>query len=174
MRHGSRRAPVPAAVVFAVAAAVGVALSGAVASGRPILFSRWSLLWELAAWGLAWMAAVAAAWRLPRRAAVAAIVVAGIALRVAALAGPAPTSDDLYRYAWDGRVQAAGVDAYAYPPDSPALGALHDSWLWPDAAGCAALDRPSGCTRINRPSQRTIYPAGGGSVVRGRVPHRRR
>jgi hypothetical protein len=144
--------------VFAVAAAAGVALSATVASGRPILFSRWSLLGELAAWGVVWMAAVAAAWRLPRRAAVAAILVAGIALRLAALAGPPPTSDDLYRYAWDGHVQAAGVDPYAYPPDRRALAGLHDSWLWPDAAGCATLNRPPGCTRINRPSQRTIYP----------------
>ena len=77
---------------------------------------------------------------------------------MAALAGPPPTSDDLYRYAWDGHVQAAGVDPYAYPPDGAALAGLHDSWLWPDAAGCATLNRPPGCTRINRPAQRTIYP----------------
>ena len=33
----------------------------------------------------------------------------------------ANTSDDLYRYAWDGRVQAHGVDPYASPPLEPAL-----------------------------------------------------
>jgi hypothetical protein len=79
-------------------------------------------------------------------------------LRLAALGGPPSTSDDLFRYSWDGRVQAAGVDAYAHPPDSPALASLKEPWLWPDAKGCAQLNRPPGCTRINRPSVRTIYP----------------
>ncbi len=35
---------------------------------------------------------------------------------------------------------------------------LREPWLWPDAQGCAAIHRPVGCTRINRPGQRTIYP----------------
>jgi hypothetical protein len=157
-RAGSGRASILAAVVFVAAAGAGVVLAATVASGRPILFRRWSILWELAAWATAWMVAVGAAWRLPRRAAVAAIVVVGIALRLAALAGPPPTSDDLYRYAWDGHVQVAGIDPYAYPPDSPSLRGLHEPWLWPDAAGCATLNRPAGCSRINRPSRRTIYP----------------
>src|SRR5207302_1044054 len=74
------------------------------------------------------------------------------------LAGPPTTSDDLYRYAWDGRVQAASVDPYADAPDAPDLARLHDQWLWPDPSGCASLHRPAGCTRINRPDVRTIYP----------------
>ena len=147
-----------AGLVFAGASLAGVTLSAAVASGRPILASRWGLLAELTAWAVAWAVAVAAALRLPRRVALAAIVAAGIAVRLAALAGPPTTSDDLYRYSWDGRVQAAGIDPYADPPASAALAGLRDSWLWPDAAGCAALHRPVGCTRINRPGQRTIYP----------------
>ncbi|MBV8159486.1 MAG: DUF2029 domain-containing protein, partial [Acidimicrobiia bacterium] len=68
------------------------------------------------------------------------------------------TSDDLYRYSWDGRVQAHGIDPYGSSPLSPGLAHLRDSWLWPDARGCAALNRPPGCTRINRPAERTIYP----------------
>ncbi|MBI3021416.1 MAG: hypothetical protein HYY59_05415, partial [Candidatus Omnitrophica bacterium] len=36
--------------------------------------------------------------------------------------GMTPTlSNDLYRYRWDGRVQLAGIDPYAYPPNDPAL-----------------------------------------------------
>ncbi len=151
--RGGRAGP-----AFAGASLAGVALSAAVASGRPILASRWGLLAELTAWGVAWAVAVAAALRLPRRVALAAIAAAGIALRLAALAGPPTTSDDLYRYSWDGRVQAAGIDPYADAPASAALAGLRDSWLWPDPAGCAALHRPVGCTRINRPGQRTIYP----------------
>ena len=55
---------------------------------------------------------------LPRRTALAVVFVFAVALRLAALAGPPVLSDDLYRYAWDGRVQAAGIDPYRYPPDS--------------------------------------------------------
>jgi hypothetical protein len=112
----------------------------------------------LAVWAVAWLVAVVLAFRLPARRAVTLVVIAGVAMRVAALGGPPNTSDDLYRYAWDGGVQAHGIDPYAYPPDAPRVAGLRDGWLWPDARGCAALNRPPGCTRINRPDARTIYP----------------
>lgn len=145
-------------LAFGIAAGVGVALSAAVASGRGILVGRWWLLAALGLWAVVWVIAVVAGLRLPEGWAVGAIVVAGMALRVAALAGPPATSDDLYRYSWDGRVQAAGIDPYRSPPDSPALLGRREAWLWPPPAGCAALHRPAGCTRINRPAVRTIYP----------------
>jgi hypothetical protein len=144
--------------VFLAAAAVGVGLSATVASRRAILLTRWSLLVELAVWAVAWLVAVGAALHLPKRRAVVLIIAAGLALRLAALGGPPSTSDDLFRYSWDGRVQAAGIDSYAQPPASPRLADLKESWLWPDATGCAKLYRPAGCTRINRPFVRTIYP----------------
>ena len=151
-------APFTWLATFVVASTAGVVLSAAVASGRPILASRWSLLWQLALWAVAWVVAVVAAFHLPRRTAVVATVVAGTALRLAALAGPPTTSDDLYRYSWDGRVQVAGIDPYRDAPASATLAGLREPWLWPDAAGCAAIHRAAGCTRINRPGQRTIYP----------------
>jgi Glycosyltransferase family 87 len=157
-RSHAPRVSIGAVGTFAGAAVTGVVMSVVVASGRPILASRWSLLGQLAVWGLAWIVAVAAAFRLPRRLAVVAVMAVGVALRIAALAGPPTTSDDLYRYSWDGRVQSAGIDPYAYAPASPALAGLRDPWLWPDPAGCAALHRPTGCTRVNRPPALTIYP----------------
>lgn len=140
------------------AGAVGVVLSAAVSSGRPILASRWWLLEELAVWALVWAAGALAAFHLPARRAVPVVLAIGVALRIAALAGPPTTSDDLYRYAWDARVQATGVDPYRYPPDAAQLVALRDAWLWPGPQGCRDLHRAPGCTRINRPAQRTIYP----------------
>ncbi len=150
--------PRSAIVSFVAAAAVGVACSLLLASGGPILHARWTLLLELGVWALAWLAASVAAFRLPRRAAVVLVVGAAIAMRAVALVGTPNTSDDLYRYAWDGRVQAHGIDPYAAPPLAPELTGLRDPWLWPNAAGCAALNRPPACTRINRPAERTIYP----------------
>jgi hypothetical protein len=143
---------------FAIAVGAGVVLSVEIASGRPILASRWWLLTELGGWAACWALAVFAAFRLPGRWAPAAIMVAGIALRVAALAGPPTTSDDLYRYSWDGRVQAAGIDPYLTAPANPRLIELREPWLWPSDRVCATLHRAPGCTRINRPDARTIYP----------------
>jgi len=141
-----------------IAAVVGVACSWRMATGGALLHARWSLLAVLAVWALAWLAAVALTFRLSPKRAVIAVVLVAIAMRAVALVGVPNTSDDVYRYAWDGRVQAHGIDPYASPPLAPALSGLRDPWLWPDARGCASLNRPPGCTRINRPSDRTIYP----------------
>jgi alpha-1,6-mannosyltransferase len=53
-------------------------------------------------------------------------------------------SDDMYRYVWDGRVQAHGINPYALPPGAPELSALRDDTIWP---------------LINRKWAVTIYPA---------------
>ena len=60
-----------------------------------------------------------------------------LALRLAALAGPPVLSDDLYRYAWDGRVQVAGHRPLPAHAPSSRAGRPAGAWLWPDAAGCA-------------------------------------
>jgi len=106
--------------------------------------------------------------RLPVRAATTLILLGGVVLPLSAALAPPRTSDDLYRYVWDGRVQAAGIDPYRYPPASVELLPLRDGGLWPDrsdwcvADGAAdpATGRPlaPGCTLINRPTVRTIYP----------------
>ncbi|HKI54947.1 MAG TPA: hypothetical protein VJ987_12545 [Anaerolineales bacterium] len=42
------------------------------------------------------------------------------ALTFAILTLTRPTlSDDMYRYVWDGRVQAQGISPYRYPPNAP-------------------------------------------------------
>ncbi|MFB7496647.1 glycosyltransferase 87 family protein [Streptomyces sp. NPDC056161] len=124
--------------------------------GRPTALLYW--------YATAWALFAGAAWavrRVPVRAAVTLILAGGIALCAAALSAPPRTSDDMYRYAWDGTVQAAGISPYAYPPDAPQLARLRDPWLFPARTECRAWDLhpvPGGCTHINRPSARTIYP----------------
>jgi hypothetical protein len=147
-----------AAVVFLIAVAAEVAVSWKVASAGALAPGHHSFVVLLVVWTALFAVGVMAALRLPRRSAVGAMLVAGIAIRLAALAGPPTTSDDLFRYSWDGRVQAAGVDSYAEAPAAPQLAGLRETWLWPDAAQCAALNRPAGCSRINRIEARTIYP----------------
>jgi Glycosyltransferase family 87 len=133
---------------------------------------------------LLWALFAAGAWLIlrtsPRRA-VPLILLGGIALQLAALSAPPRTSDDSYRYIWDGRVQAAGTDPYRYVPAAQRLVPLRDPFLWPAngpycvtrgatpglpgvapvSAGRAARPGPAlapGCTRINRPTVPTIYP----------------
>lgn len=117
--------------------------------------------WYAGCWVL-FAAAVWAVRKVPPRHAAALVLAGGIALCAAALCGPPRTSDDMYRYAWDGRVQAAGVSPYAYPPAAPQLARLRDPWLFPPDTRCAAWDRhvaaPGVCTHINRPGVHTIYP----------------
>jgi len=76
-----------------------------------------------------------------RRAVLAAIIVGAIGFRIILLAVPPTLSDDIYRYRWDGRVQAAGLNPYAEPPAAASLASLRDP-LW---------------LRINYPAIRTIY-----------------
>ncbi len=118
-----------------------------------------------------WAVFAAGAWlvlKLPGRWAVALIVTGGIAVQLAALSAGPQGSDDLYRYIWDGRVQAAGIDPYQYAPAAPQLASLRDPFLWgahtPHCVpaglrldNSAQLADP-GCTRINRPIVHTIYP----------------
>jgi alpha-1,6-mannosyltransferase len=40
-------------------------------------------------------------------------------------------SSDIYRYIWDGRVQAAGINPYRYFPADPALAHLRDAAIFP-------------------------------------------
>jgi hypothetical protein len=72
------------------------------------------------------------------------VVGVAISLRVLLLAAPPILSSDIYRYVWDGRVQAAGINPYRYIPADPALAALRDPIVYP---------------QINRAGYaRTIYP----------------
>ncbi|MGH8630253.1 MAG: hypothetical protein ACREU7_05745 [Burkholderiales bacterium] len=47
-----------------------------------------------------------------------------IAFRVVLLFSPPTLSDDVYRYLWDGHIQNAGINPYAYRVDAPELDAL--------------------------------------------------
>ena len=59
------------------------------------------------------------------------IVGLAIALRVALLMLDPLLSSDIYRYVWDGRVQAAGINPYRYIPGDPALAFLRDTVIYP-------------------------------------------
>ena len=60
---------------------------------------------------------------------VAILVIAGL-LRLSIVFAPPYLSDDLYRYIWDGRVQAAGINPYRFVPADQHLTPLRDELVY--------------------------------------------
>jgi alpha-1,6-mannosyltransferase len=82
--------------------------------------------------------------RTPERRALWLIFGIGVALRIYVLLFDPLLSTDIYRYIWDGKVQAAGINPYRYFPAHDALAHLRDAAIFP---------------RINRVDYAvTIYP----------------
>ncbi|MYW00095.1 DUF2029 domain-containing protein, partial [Streptomyces sp. SID3343] len=146
------------------AAAVGLGLAALVGYAVYGPWSRPGSAGVYAVYGAGWALFALGAYlvhRLPVRRAVGFILAGAVVLPVLA-AGAAPqTSDDAYRYAWDGRIQAAGTSPYAHAPQDPAVAGFRDAWLFP-AGECAGWFKhpipDGGCTLINRPDVHTIYP----------------
>jgi len=91
---------------------------------------------------------ICAAWIVWRarsnRATLIIVLVFASLFRLSLLFAPPYLSDDIYRYVWDGRVQAAGINPYRYIPADKALEPLRDEAIYP---------------RINRKDfAPTIYP----------------
>ena len=70
------------------------------------------------------------------------VLLFALAFRASLAFVPASLSDDLHRYVWDGRVQAAGINPYRYAPADDRLRFLRDE----------------GWKAINHREIQTIYP----------------
>ncbi|MEU8546494.1 glycosyltransferase 87 family protein [Streptomyces roseoverticillatus] len=170
-----RRPAVMTAVTTAALAALTAVLVRAVRSDAYVTDPA-----ALAGWyAVAWALFGAAAWALrhaPARHVTPLVLAGSVAVAACGLVAEPRTSSDVYRYVWDGRVQAAGISPYDRVPGDPALSRLRDDWLFPRGAECERPERfgvaaakggpsadPSGtavatCTLINRPSVHTVYP----------------
>jgi hypothetical protein len=83
--------------------------------------------------GAVWAAAAALVLRGgDQRPALVLILGTAVLLRLIALAAPVFLSDDINRYIWDGRVQAAGINPYRYIPTDPELEPLRDPVIFPN------------------------------------------
>jgi len=130
-------------------AAVGIALVVLTALG-PWLHFRFG---AYAFWAIVVATSVAAAWAatstsdIDPRIALLIILAVAAAARAEMLFTEPYLSSDLYRYIWDGRVQAHGINPYRYLPAAPELAGLRDSDIFP---------------KINRADYApTIYPPAG-------------
>jgi hypothetical protein len=113
----------------------------ALAAGPPLASNVPRFLAIHAALGLlmvvAWRAAAAGA---PRVLTIA--LAAAVAFRLIAATAPTSLSDDVFRYVWDGRIQAQGHHPYKFAPDDPMRAELRDD-VW---------------EKINHKDIPTIYP----------------
>ncbi len=103
-----------------------------------LIFAGAFVLYGIATWAVLRIVSFPR-WTLP--------VIFGFAMVFSAVLLPMrPTlSDDMYRYVWDGRVQANGINPYRYPSDAEQLSFLRDDAIW---------------ASMNRKSAVTIYPPG--------------
>lgn len=155
------RSALPGALVVAalaaLAAALALTITGRGTLAHPAPLYRWYTV-DAALFALALLLLR----RVPDRQVVPLVLAGSVVVAALGLLAPPRTSDDAYRYVWDGRVQAAGISPYAYPPDDPALARLRDPQLFPVGGRCDEWDErrtaAGDCTRINRPAVHTIYP----------------
>jgi alpha-1,6-mannosyltransferase len=132
-----RRLWLALAVLLAAGEAAGLAVEGR----STLHFFVLAALFESAVYAVAAFACIGGRAARPGLAFV--LVVAAL-LRLGPLCAPVALSTDIYRYVWDGRVQAAGINPYRYIPTDPHLSSLRDPVVFP---------------RINRNNYApTIYP----------------
>ncbi len=78
------------------------------------------------------------------------IFAVGLAARLVCVAAPPFLSTDIYRYVWDGKVQAAAINPFRYIPADSHLAFLRDTFIYPN---------------INRADYaHTIYPPGAQAI----------
>jgi alpha-1,6-mannosyltransferase len=127
------RAPTPwsAATLGLTAMAIGLS---ALAMATDYLFWRlggWVLLVSFAVAAICAFTAGGIAKRADQNFALLIILIGAAAMRLVLLFSEPSLSSDIYRYIWDGRVQAAGINPYAHPPAANELASLRDPDIWP-------------------------------------------
>lgn len=79
------------------------------------------------------------------------VIAFALLFRLSIVFAPPYLSDDIYRYIWDGRVQAAGINPYRFVPAAPELAALQDDVVYPK------INRRDYATTIYPPLVQAIF-----------------
>jgi len=134
--------------------AIGVGLVGLTAAGPTLhlAYGGWALM---LVFGIGAVGAIVAS-RMEsadQRGALIVILVAALAMRLALLFVEPYLSTDIYRYVWDGRVQAAGINPYSYVPSAPEVAHLRDAVIYPK------INRAGYAVTIYPPTAQAIFLA---------------
>lgn len=135
-------------------AAIGVGLVGLTAAGPTLhlAYGGWALM---LVFGIGAAGAILAS-RMDsadQRGALIVILVAAVAMRLALVFVEPYLSTDIYRYVWDGRVQAAGINPYSYAPSAPEVAHLRDAVIYPN------INRAGYAVTIYPPTAQAIFLA---------------
>ena len=102
--------------------------------------------------GAVYLIAVWSVWRLgSSRCVVLGIAAIAVLMRIPVVLSPPYLSTDVYRYVWDGRVIAAGINPYRYVPADPHLEALRDTEIFPN------INRADSAVTIYPPFAEVIF-----------------
>jgi alpha-1,6-mannosyltransferase len=116
-----------------------------------LAYGGWALMLIFAAGG----AGIRLAWRAGdgpnQRDALIVILVGAVLMRLALLFVEPYLSTDVYRYVWDGRVQAASINPYRYLPSAPEVAHLRDAAIFP------SINRPGHAVTIYPPAAQAIF-----------------
>ena len=151
---------------FTLLLLLGTGLLAAIGAGlavQPATFGELSRIEEihfLEAFTAAAILYAAAIWLVCTRPSpprtVALIIAVAVLARLCVLPFAPFNSNDIYRYVWDGRVQAAGINPYRYLPVDPALAPLRDSTPGP-AAIYPNINRASYAPTIYPPTAQALF-----------------
>src|SRR5215472_11940244 len=121
--------------IVLVLGALGVALVCCYRAGSHAEGAR-DIVWFLKIVALQTPLYLAAVWLSLRARESRSLLIVGLAFaalfRLSILFVPPYLSDDIYRYVWDGRVQAAGINPYRYIPADQSLAFLRDAAVFPN------------------------------------------
>lgn len=92
---------------------------------------KWFISLALCQGALYLLAAVLISYARAARSTFIIVIVFAALFRLSILFAPPYLSDDIYRYIWDGRVQAAGINPYRYVPADASLSQLRDDAIYP-------------------------------------------
>jgi hypothetical protein len=113
--------------------ALGLGVS-ALTSATPFLFYRLGdnfFIAQAVLCGVLVACATRVAEHCPQRQGLIAIISLALVLRLMLLMVPPLMSGDIFRYIWDGRVQAAGFNPFTHVPAAPELRPLRDAVIFP-------------------------------------------
>lgn len=111
--------------------AVGLCVLTAAADLLHWRLGGWALIGAFAIGTCCALAAGRVAERADQNSALVIILVGAAAMRLLLLFSEPTLSSDIYRYIWDGRMQASGINPYRYVPAAGEVASLRDPDIWP-------------------------------------------
>jgi hypothetical protein len=147
--HPGARARGP--ILRLVALAVALAALTAAGPGLHLTYGGWALMLIFAAGGAGILLALRIADGADPRRALIVILAGALLMRLGLLPAEPYLSTDIYRYVWDGRVQAAGINPYRYVPSAAELAHLRDAAIFPN------INRPDYAVTIYPPAAEAIF-----------------